>query len=59
MNKYLVFSGGYYDSSGGWADFIDSYFSFDAACEKARSMKGSNTWVEVVDLETEEVVFEG
>lgn len=59
MNRYLVFSGDKYDFRGGWSDFIGSYVSFDDACEKARSLKNGNSWVEVVYLETEKVIFEG
>ena len=59
MNRYLVFRGYRYHYSGGWSDFVDSYASFDDACKKAQSLKNLDAWVEVVDLETETVVFEG
>lgn len=59
MNRYLVFSGDNYEPYGGWSDFVASYSSFNDACEKARSLKNPFTWIEVVDVETETVVFEG
>jgi hypothetical protein len=49
--QFLVFSGAYYYSIGGWYDFVDSFSDKDEAIAFAKGLAAKDhTWAQVVDL---------
>ncbi len=65
LDRYLLFYGRDYNSSGGWRDFLDSCEFIEEAKEKGRElvtkkcelMSEEIEWVHIVDSEIEKIVF--
>jgi hypothetical protein len=59
MKRYLVFKGPRFYPCGGWEDFAGSFVSLDDAISKAGEGQSFVAgWAHVVDLETEQIVWE-
>jgi len=54
--RYLLFSGAYYEAQGGWRDLDGAYESIDAAKIAHEAFK--EDWAQIVDTQTMKVVLE-
>jgi hypothetical protein len=59
MKRFLVFSGEYYESMGGWGDFSASFSDKDEAIQYAKGLAGISYWAHVVDLrkKSDNIIF--
>lgn len=61
IKRYLVFGGDYYYPSGGWNDFqncFDSELEAKAYADGYKSKHPEFKWVQVVDVQTQEIIYE-
>ena len=60
MKKYLLFQRDFYDTKGGWSDFVMSFKTLDDAkkhIEECEVMEDAADHWEIVDSEAEVVVY--
>lgn len=66
MKRFIVFSGEYYESRGGWGDFDSAHETREAAVSRCEQLvtegkggaSGRIDWAQCVDLETMEEIHE-
>jgi hypothetical protein len=52
MKRYLLFSGDFYYTSGGWNDFVDSFDSVEEAFNSPKAKNTNTSWFQIVDSTT-------
>lgn len=56
MKRFLVFSGYFHDTTGGWNDYVGTFETVDEA--RAAAKNANDQWWHIVDTQTLSVVEE-